>query len=73
MSRAAGAPYQTRLLLLPAFLLSAVREIPIGLEDIRAGYRLTEFFLKRDVFEPRGLGMPDARRAYLASLGMRPP
>jgi DNA repair protein RecO (recombination protein O) len=36
--------------------------------DIEDGFRLTEYFLTRDLFAPRGLLMPDARYAYLAEL-----
>ena len=31
-------------------------------------FRLTGYFLERDVFQPRGLQMPQARQAYLAEL-----
>jgi DNA repair protein RecO (recombination protein O) len=39
--------------------------------DIRDGFRLTEFFLNRDVFAPRGQRLPEARSAYLAELAKR--
>jgi DNA repair protein RecO (recombination protein O) len=37
-------------------------------EDIRAGFRLTGYFLARHVYEPRGLAPPDARARFIALL-----
>ncbi|HEX4767457.1 MAG TPA: DNA repair protein RecO [Lichenihabitans sp.] len=69
VSRAAGAPYRDRILALPSFLTaSADGPAALGVPDLQAGFRLTEYFLKRNVFAPRGLALPDARRAYLAAL-----
>ena len=34
---------------------------------IADAFRLTGFFLARDLFAPRGLALPDARRAFLAA------
>jgi DNA repair protein RecO (recombination protein O) len=69
VSAAAGAPYHDRMLPLPDFL-TAEAEGPVpSLDDVRAGFRLTEYFLRRDLFEPRGLALPDARSAFLAELG----
>ena len=77
----AGAPYRGRLLPLPAFLRH--EEFARGASndelqrknpppcDIRDGFRLTEFFLNRDVFAPRGQRLPEARSAYLAELAKR--
>jgi DNA repair protein RecO (recombination protein O) len=36
--------------------------------DVSAGFALTEFFLLRRVYEPRGLALPEARAAFLAAL-----
>ncbi len=77
VSMAAGAPYSGRLLPLPPFLrqdaadADAERQNPPP-ADVRDGFRLTAFFLIRDVFGPRGLGLPAARSAYLAELAKRP-
>lgn len=68
VSRSAGEPYRDRILALPAFMLARTLE-PVPPEDLAAGFRLTEYFLMRDVFAPRGLIMPGSRRAYLRSLG----
>lgn len=67
VSRAAGAQWADRLLPLPPF----VREAPgvaASRDDIRAGFRLTEFFLNRDVYAPRGLKPPDARNAFILAI-----
>jgi DNA repair protein RecO (recombination protein O) len=81
VSSAAGAPYRGRLLPLPAFLRhEELRGDALNEEleqknpppcDIRDGFRLTEFFLNRDVFAPRGQRLPEARSAYLAELAKR--
>jgi len=70
VSEAAGEPYKLRLLPLPAFLLHRGAENPSP-SDIRDGFKLTGFFLMRDLFEPRGAALPEARRAYLAELEKR--
>lgn len=66
VSREAGAPWQDRLLPLPAFLgearLAGATPAP---QDIRAALALTGFFLDRDVFGPRGIAMPEGRAGYL--------
>ncbi len=66
VSAAAGAPYAGRLLALPAFL--RMDETQASPDDVAAGFRLTGFFLERDVFGPRGLSLPAARAAYLRAV-----
>ncbi len=70
VSKAAGEPYKSRLLRLPAFLLGGGVDSPSP-SDIRDGFKLTGFFLVRDLFEPRGAALPEARGAYLAELEKR--
>jgi DNA repair protein RecO (recombination protein O) len=72
VSSAAGEPYKAKLLPLPAFLLGRSELPRPAPEDIRAGFRLTEFFLLRDLLGPRGQALPAARGAFLAALGRRP-
>jgi DNA repair protein RecO (recombination protein O) len=68
VSRQAGAPYHDKLLRLPDFLRSAaIAERPAP-SDLRDAFKLTAYFLERDVFAPRGLNLPDTRRAYLAEV-----
>ncbi len=70
VSRAAGMPYQDRLLRLPGFLAGErVNRVP--LDDIRDGFKLAGYFLQRDVFTPRGLPLPDAHDAYAAAVAKR--
>jgi DNA repair protein RecO (recombination protein O) len=71
VSQSAGAPYQDRLLALPAFLAKGGRPGPgaalerkqaaITNDDIVAGLELTGHFLETRVLGPRGEAMPDAR------------
>jgi DNA repair protein RecO (recombination protein O) len=71
VSLSAGEPYRSRLLPLPAFLRDEIPTQNPPPDDIRDGFRLTEFFLMRDLFGPRGQGLPQARSAYLAELAKR--
>ena len=66
VSRAAGEPWQDRLLPLPAFL----REGEGGAnawsdQDLRDGFQITGMFLLRNVLEPRGQGHSDARDGFI--------
>lgn len=71
VSRAAGEPYKARLLRLPSFLRGADAAYDPSAVDIQDGFKLTGFFLARDLFDPRGEPMPESRAAYLAELGKR--
>ena len=66
VSAAAGAQWRDRLLPLPAFLRGGETPAP-GPAEIADAFRLTGFFLDRDLFSPRGLPLPDSRRAFLAA------
>jgi DNA repair protein RecO (recombination protein O) len=70
VSRDAGAPWAARLLQLPAFLHEAPG-VAVSRDDLSAGFRLTEFFLHRNVYLPRGLKPPESRAAFIASLTAR--
>ncbi|MFT4096502.1 MAG: DNA repair protein RecO [Rhodoblastus sp.] len=54
VSRDAGAPYADRMLPLPLFIAREAGE-GASVEDWEAGLRLAGYFLRRDLFEPRGL------------------
>ena len=71
ISKAAGEAYKARLLPLPAFLRNGNREEAPPPAGIRDGFKLTGFFLARDLFGPRGQTLPEARGAYLAELEKR--
>jgi len=66
VSSMAGAPYRDRMLVLPAFLRPDASDARVTEEDLAAAFRLTEHFMLRDIFAPRNLPPPAARRAYLA-------
>ncbi|MBK5197459.1 MAG: DNA repair protein RecO [Methyloceanibacter sp.] len=70
VSRDAGKPYCSKLLKLPAFLLDDTA--PIGQGDIEAGFVLVGHFLERDVLEPHGLAMPQARERLIGLLARAP-
>ncbi|QBR71074.1 DNA repair protein RecO [Beijerinckiaceae bacterium] len=72
VSKAAGEPYKTKLLRLPPFLQGETLLDGLPLSDIRDGFRLMEFFLMRDLYGPRGQGLPEAHGAYLTELAKRP-
>lgn len=66
VSRDAGQLYRNRLLTLPGFLLDD--SAPADAVDIVAGFALTGHFLERDVLEPYGLVMPQARERLISLL-----
>lgn len=68
VSRSAGEPYRDRILPLPAFLRGAEAGPQPSPEEVVAAFALTEHFLLRDVFGPRGLPLPACRSAYLAAV-----
>jgi len=70
VSRDAGEPWKERLLPLPAFLTGLHESAP-SVADIEAGFSLTGYFLERDVYRPRNLDVPPARRAFIAELARR--
>jgi DNA repair protein RecO (recombination protein O) len=69
VSRAAGQPYDGKLLKLPAFLRDGGANAGEG--DFIAGFALTGHFLERDVLAPHGLAMPQARERLLGLLARR--
>jgi DNA repair protein RecO (recombination protein O) len=67
ISASAGAPWRDRLLALPAFLRADDPSTAPTAGELADAFRLTGFFLERNLFGARGLPMPDARRAFLAA------
>jgi DNA repair protein RecO (recombination protein O) len=67
VSASAGAPWRDKLLALPAFLRADDSRSAPTTGELADAFRLTGFFLERNLFGPRGLPMPDARRAFLAA------
>jgi DNA repair protein RecO (recombination protein O) len=68
VSHAAGEAWRERLLPLPAFLRDGLVTDPPQLSDLGAGFALTGFFLTRQVLEPRGLALSDARAYFIAAV-----
>ena len=66
VSREAGAPWQDKLMRLPAFLRDET--VSLAANDLADGFALTGFFLMRHVLEPRGLQMPDARTHLISAV-----
>jgi len=64
VSRDAGAPWQDRMLRLPAFLRGDYGSEPPA-NELSDAFALTGFFLQRHVLEPRGLPMHDARASFI--------
>jgi DNA repair protein RecO (recombination protein O) len=70
VSREAGAPFASRLLALPGFLAPGADaqglDAPPLWSEIEAGFALTGFFLRAEVFAPRNLPEPAARSRLIA-------
>ncbi|WP_417451239.1 DNA repair protein RecO [Kordiimonas sp.] len=67
VSREAGGPYKEKLLALPAFLTTG-KLVDATAGDVRAGLKLTGYFLGRNVWTVQGSGQPPARERFLASI-----
>lgn len=70
VSRREAQPYLDRLLPLPAFLSEGQGARQPTPADLAAGFALTGFFLRRHVFEPRGLAEAP-ERARLVEIAAR--
>jgi DNA repair protein RecO (recombination protein O) len=68
ISRAAGAPWQDKLLRLPRFLAEQEPRTAPSPQELADGFALTGFFLSRYVLEPRGEAAPEARAHFLAAI-----
>ena len=66
VSGEAGEPYRDRLLALPPFLRRRQNGAEPSPDEIRAGFALTEHFLRGHVFEPRGVPPPEERARFVA-------
>src|SRR5438034_5157452 len=68
VSRAAGAPWEHKLLRLPRFLAEEEHPAAPPPGELADAFALTGFFLSRYVFEPRGEAPPEARAHFLAAI-----
>jgi DNA repair protein RecO (recombination protein O) len=67
VSREAGLPYRDKLFLLPDFLKASSREAA-NRESLIEAFRLTQFFLTRHVYEPRGIEPGTAREGFVQAV-----
>ena len=66
--RSAGEPWKDKLLPLPGFLAQGLGpEEHVEADDLQQAFRLTGYFLQRDIFGPRQLGLPDGRTRFLTA------
>jgi DNA repair protein RecO (recombination protein O) len=72
VSHEAGAPWQDKLLRLPAFLQHDTESVQPTSADLADGFALTGFFFLRDVLQPRGIEWSEARERFVAAI-LRPP
>lgn len=70
VSRKAAAPYLDRLLALPPFLAEGQGARQPTRTEILAGFALTGHFLRRHVWEPRGLSEPPERARLVELAGI---
>ncbi len=69
VSGEAGAPYKDKLLALPGFLLAGEgNDDDPALDDIINGFKLTGYFLEKNVWRPRDLKPPPARARMIADI-----
>ena len=71
VSRAAGAPWADKMLALPDFIGREAGAGAVSVEALEAGLRLAGYFLRRDLFEPRGLADAMAPRDAFAREALR--
>lgn len=69
VSRAAGAPYASRLLHLPSFLTGSGS---MAAADMTGGMEMTGYFLSRHIFTPAGRALPPARARLAESFAKLP-
>jgi DNA repair protein RecO (recombination protein O) len=67
-NREAAADLADKLLRLPAFLVNP--DAPIEEGDVADAFALCGHFLERRIADPKGEGLPDARRRLIEHLGM---
>jgi DNA repair protein RecO (recombination protein O) len=73
VSRQAGLPYHDKLFGLPEFLKDTSRKAA-NRQSLAEAFRLTQYFLDRHVYEPRGIAVAPSRHGFTeAVLGGLPP
>jgi DNA repair protein RecO (recombination protein O) len=67
-NREAAAEFADKLLALPPFFVDAEAALNEG--DVADAFALTGHFLERRIADPKGEGLPDARRRLIVHLGL---
>jgi DNA repair protein RecO (recombination protein O) len=67
VSRQAGLPYHDKLFGLPEFLKGTSRKAATR-ESLTEAFRLTQYFLDRHVYEPRGIAVAPARHGFVQAI-----
>jgi len=67
VSRDAGLPYHDKLFDMPEFLKTSSREAA-NRESLIEAFRLTQYFLARHVYEPRGIEPGTAREGFIKAV-----
>jgi DNA repair protein RecO (recombination protein O) len=67
-SAQAGLEFADKLLVLPRFLIDP--DAPLEPNDVADAFALSGHFLERRIADPKGEGLPDARRRLIEHLGM---
>lgn len=65
--REAGQPYADRMLSLPGFFAKNAG-CSASVEELEVAWKLSGYFLARDVYSPRGIQQPDARSAFISAI-----
>ena len=68
VSRIAGDPWRERMLRLPAFLAPDWVARELATDELNDAFALTGFFFERNVLQPRGIAMHDARASFIAAV-----
>ncbi len=68
VSRAAGLPYDNRMLRLPAFLIDRRDGEQPDSAAVQAGFELTGHFLARHVYQPRAIAEPGERPGFIRAV-----
>jgi DNA repair protein RecO (recombination protein O) len=67
VSRDAGRPYHDKLFAMPDFLRTSSREAA-SRESLLEAFRLTQYFMTRHVYEPRGIEPGSAREGFVSAV-----
>ena len=67
VSAQAAMPYHNRLMPLPAFMIDST-VTRVSTTELEQGFALTGYFMRRHVYEPRGMVEPQERASLIAAL-----